>query len=314
MSIPVLLIGFNRPDLIKNQLTLLASLNVKKIYVAIDGGRNSNEKLLCTESVDAAKNFQFNGIMYLKKRDYNLGCGLGVISALDWFYSLEEYGIVLEDDCVPSRDTFKYFEKNLQKILDEPNLGMVSAHNACMETKTEICSSYIFINGWMTTREKYNKIREGLYKFRPPLRLKIPGPKWRIADAIYWWSTSTRVKLGRHDTWDSPFLENFSSLGYTCLIPQKNLIKNVGFGISASHTKDENGSIFLSTESQPTYVDQSNFDSIMRKNYFRIRSRHIVTPFYRIFKDLFTRSSKNFEEILKEDRMHFDKANSVKKS
>lgn len=309
MSIPVLLIGFNRPDLIKNQLALLASLNINKIYVAIDGGRNTKEQSLCDQSVKAVQNFKFNGEKHLKYRNYNLGCGLGVVSALDWFYSLEEFGIVLEDDCVPTSDTFRYFEENIQKIITDPHLGMLSAHNPCKETRTEIYSSYIFINGWMTTREKYEKIRMGMYKLQSPIRKKIPGPKWRFPDSIYWWSTSTRVKLGGHDTWDSPFLERFSTLGYRCLVPRKNLIQNVGFGISASHTKDENGSIFLSTKLESAAINQSNFDSIIRNDHFQIRRRHSVTPFYRILIDLFSHQQKNFEEILQQDRMKYEKEN-----
>jgi hypothetical protein len=194
---------------------------------------------------------------------------------------------------------------NLQNIINQPKLGMVSAHNPCKETRSEIYSSYIFITGWMTTREKYEKIRLDLYKFHSPFKRNVPGPKWRFSDAIFWWSSSTRVKLGAHDTWDSPFLENFSSLGYRCLIPRKNLIKNVGFGISASHTKDENGSIFISTKAQLPLIDQSNFDSIIRKEYFRIRAKHVFTPFYKVLRDYFQFKGKNFEEILKEDRLNY---------
>lgn len=306
MSIPVLLIGFNRPDLIQEQLARLADLNVQKIYVAIDGGRNSNEQSICEQSIAIATNFKFDGQLFLKTRSHNLGCGLGVISALDWFFSIEPHGIVLEDDCVPSEKTFLFFESNLNELESNSSIGMISAHNPCIHTSENIRSSYIFINGWMTTSEKYFKIRQNIFRFRSPFRKRIPGPAWRISDAIYWWATATRVKLGLHDTWDSPFLENFSELEFKCLVPKDNLIQNVGFGSSAAHTKDENGTIFIDPPYDTNEIEQLNFDQIVRRYHFGIKRKHAVTPFYKVLRDLLARKSKDFESILELDRKDFD--------
>jgi hypothetical protein len=158
----------------------------------------------------------------------------------------------------------------------------------------------------MTTSEKYKKIREGLFKIKSPFKKFLPGGKWRLSDAVFWWATSTRVKLGRHDTWDSPFLESFSSLNLRCLVPSKNLIQNVGFGISASHTKDVNGTIFIAEEKRAFDVNQSNFDWLVRKMHFKIKYRHCITPFGKVFSDYLSQSRKDFEGILDEDRTNLN--------
>ena len=302
MSLPVLLIGFNRPELIAAQLQLLGDLGIKKIYVSIDGGRSDIEQAVCNKTAQVVRDFKFNGQSFLRARDYNLGCGLGVISALDWFFSMESVGIVLEDDCVPTLETMQYFLENQERLFNENDLGMISAHNPCQISESNIYSTYIFINGWMSTSEKYSKIRKNLFGFSLPFKTKIPGGRWKLSDAVFWWSTSTRVKLGSHDTWDSPFLENFAQLGFRSLIPSKNLIENVGFGVSASHTKDENGTIFIPSEVLPNEINQSNFDSLVRKFHFGIKARHSITPFGKVLRDFIVATRKNFEEILRIDR------------
>ncbi len=302
MSLPVLLIGFNRPDLIESQLNLISTLGVRKIYVSIDGGRDSKERAICDKTAQITREFKFSGQVLLKTRENNLGCGLGVVSALDWFFSLENLGVVLEDDCVPNIETMEFFQKNKDKFDTVNNLGMISAHNPCTKTESDIYSSYIFINGWMMKRETYSTIRKDLFKITSPIKKYIPGEKWRLSDAIFWWSSSTRVKLGKHDTWDSPFLERFASLKLKCLVPSTNLIKNVGFGESASHTKDKTGSILIPLAVLPNEVNQSNFDSVVRKIHFKVKPKHAFTPLIRVARDFLSFSRRDFEGILSDDR------------
>ena len=43
VQIPVLLIGFNRPDLIEKNLENLRQQNIRNLYVTIDGPRDGRE-------------------------------------------------------------------------------------------------------------------------------------------------------------------------------------------------------------------------------------------------------------------------------
>ncbi len=304
MNIPVLIIGFNRPRLLLNQISLLSNLGVEEIYVAIDGGRDTEEHKVCLSIAQMAINYETKARLYVRVRDQNIGCGLGVISALDWFFSSVTEGIVLEDDCVPNQATFEFFEKNRSKLNDMPNLGIITAHNPCSQTSSDIYSKYIFINGWMTTSKKYKLVRENLFCLHPPALRKILNRNWLLHESIFWWATSARVKLGRHDTWDSPFFERFTRLDFVSLVPQNNLIQNVGFGEGAAHTKNPDGTIFLDRMRYQSQVTQKNFDKIVKKYYFQIRIRHAVSPFLRVAKDFLAFKRKKFEFILSEDANH----------
>ena len=54
----------------------------------------------------------------IKKSSKNLGCGLGPVSATNWFFENEDYGIILEDDLVPDKsflNIVKYYWTNIRK-------------------------------------------------------------------------------------------------------------------------------------------------------------------------------------------------------
>jgi hypothetical protein len=123
-------------------------------------------------------------------------------------------------------------------------------------------------------------------------------------DAIYWWANSTRARLGGVDTWDGIFSDRMWRLGYQCLIPATNMVKNLGFGPSATHTKDPNGTIFI--ESKDRNLDHP-FDAILRKQYFKIKPIHAFSPFYRVFIDYlrsFFRKSPEEKFIINHNKFH----------
>src|SRR5262245_10932171 len=49
-------------------------------------------------------------------RDRNFGCRIAVSSAIDWFFDHEEEGMILEDDCLPSEDFFRFCDELLPRF------------------------------------------------------------------------------------------------------------------------------------------------------------------------------------------------------
>lgn len=276
------------------------------VYVSIDGGRNELEKSHCDLSLKMAMNYSKHMKIHLRSRTYNLGCCLGVISALDWFFAKEVVGVVLEDDCIPTMQTFEYFEHNRDELFENPQLGIVSAHNPFIKSNSDIYSRYLFINGWMSSSDKYHQIRSKIFNISRPILRDMHLQNWKWSEYMYWWSTSTRVKLGGHDTWDSPFFENFNRKNFYTKVPKHNLISNVGFGPGSSHTSDPNGSIFVKDLDRLPKVNQENFDELIRQYYFKIRLRHGITPIFKVFLDLLKSHKSDKEKILIEDKLIFE--------
>ena len=113
----VVILAFNRPNLVRELIESLSSDDVSSLYVSIDGPRNETDRKKNAEIVNIAKNSSKKFPVYIRQSDANLGCRLGVISGLDWFYrETIDGGLILEDDCYLDSKFFK-FQNMLQFLV-----------------------------------------------------------------------------------------------------------------------------------------------------------------------------------------------------
>lgn len=301
-KIPVLVIGFNRPDLLNRLLIRLKELGISELYVSLDGCRNSEDSLSCEQCFSTVMKFSNSFNLHFIRREYNLGCSLGVISAIDWFFSNVIFGAIIEDDCFPENNLFEFFEEfrlNKEELSGE-NIKLVTAHNPFDYKLVSPIIRSVLVHGWATHAETWFKIRASYFSLNLPKFINEIGEKRPIRESIYWWANATRARLGIIDTWDGILNDRVWRLGFKTLVPSKNLIINNGFGIEATHTKDPNGSnlVNLSTE----ILETNGADQLLSLYYFKIKSRHIFSSLLRLAID-YSRSlkRKDFEKILIRD-------------
>ena len=60
-------------------------------------------------------------------RDENLGSGIGIIEAINWFFEHEVYGNILEDDCLPKQSFFPFIKVMLEKYQHNERIMLVSS-------------------------------------------------------------------------------------------------------------------------------------------------------------------------------------------
>jgi len=295
---PVLVIGFNRPDKIVNLLERLYELGVTNLFVSLDGPRNSAESLICEETLVLVKTFQSRFNLSVVWRDYNLGCNLGVVSALDWFFHQNSSGIVLEDDCYPEDSMLIVLEEKLALIGSaRTDIGMITAHNPFTKWPTNVLSRYALIHGWATTSEIWLQVRKDYFKVTLPQLVARKRLGRSLAESIFWWANSNRARLGGVDTWDGIFADRMWRLGYQTYVPEQNLILNFGFDERATHTKNPTGGIHIRIEEE----DKIDFDELMKSRYFKIYSKHLFTAPLKVVLDVFRFKRENYEAKLKID-------------
>lgn len=295
---PVLVIGFNRPDKIVNLLERLYDLGVKNLFVSLDGPRNSVESVICEETLMQVKAFQSQFNLSVVWRDYNLGCNLGVVSALDWFFRQHGCGIVLEDDCYPEDSMLLVLEEKLALIgSDQSDIGMITAHNPFTSWTSDVSSRYALIQGWATTAEVWFEVRSDYFRITFPQLSARKRLGRSLAESIFWWANSNRARLGGVDTWDGIFADRMWRLGYRTYVPERNLILNFGFDERATHTKNPTHSIHIYVEEK----DKIDFDELMKTRYFKIYSKHIFTAPLKVLLDVFKFKRRNYEADLKID-------------
>jgi hypothetical protein len=299
-QIPVLVIGFNRPDFISSLFDRLKECGVTDLYVSLDGPRNESEKSICERTLLTVLSYSSDFHLTVLNRRQNLGCALGVVSALDWFFNEVEFGIVLEDDCVPDNSFFEFITETKLNVLTTEGNIVISGHNPFMQRNRDELSRYVLIHGWATWATVWKSVRTGYFQTSRPSFRNPLGEKRKAREAIFWWANASRARLGGVDTWDSIFAERVWFLGIKTLVPKENLISNVGFGAFGTHTRDSTLSNLLVNGDK---FDELTIDQALFKGYFQIKLRHLVTPFARVFLDVIDfRKRKDFEKLLVVDR------------
>jgi len=285
-DIPVLVIGFNRPQLMQNLLDNIKVNGFKKLYVALDGPRNENDIVDCRKTYEIVQSQKENFDISLLSRTYNLGCCLGVISALDWFYGLNDFGIIIEDDCLPDPEFYEAVSTKIKDWTDSSskNLELLTAHNPFEFNFQNKITRSVLIHGWATQSNVWRKIRKDFFKLALPSWKNSAGERRPISSAFYWWANSTRAKLGLVDTWDGIFADNSWRQGVSTVVPHRNLVRNLGYGPSGTHTKNIADSNLVKLPLKLLQNYPLNY--LLDRYYFKIKTIHIVKSVLRIVLDL----------------------------
>ena len=130
MKQPVLMLIFNRPDTTRRIFEAISSYRPTQLFVAADGPRRdrAGEEKLCEDARAVIESVNWPSKVEKKFEKANLGCRRAVSSALDWFFSNNASGIVIEDDCLPHPSFFSYCEYMLEKYRDVREVFHVSGN------------------------------------------------------------------------------------------------------------------------------------------------------------------------------------------
>lgn len=262
MTTPVLLIIYNRPKVTKKQLYSLSKINLKNFYVFCDGPSNVNEEKLVLETRELINNLTWKTNLKTNFQEKNLGCKNGVETALDWFFDNVEFGIILEDDCIPNKDFFKFTSDLLTRYKDDNRISIITGFNAGISLKNYSYSYYFSMYGgvwgWASWSNRWKEYRNQDIK-------KLFNNKELISSLIKKGISKTYLKYvgltmsGKLDTWD--YLWSFYNMSQNRLsiIPQKNLIRNIGFGHNATHTKIASNLTKIKHENIKNKISHPNF-------------------------------------------------------
>ena len=244
MKSAVLFLVFNRPEPTARVFEAIREAQPPRLYVAADGPRaariGESERCALTRRIASAVDWPCRVDTLF--RETNLGCKNAVSSAIGWFFEHEDEGIILEDDCLPEPSFFRYCDELLAHYRDNPRIGLISGDNFQFG-KTHGVSSYYFsryahIWGWASWRrvwKHYDRDCANWPAFRDDGGLeRVPGMSRR--EIRHWESIFDKVYANGIDTWDYQLAFAMWSHQMLSVLPQQNLVTNIGFGPEATHT------------------------------------------------------------------------------
>lgn len=263
---PVLIIAFNRPEHTSRILEAVKNANPSKIYLALDGPRqgNHNDELNRQTIIQLFDGFDWNCEVEKLIRTDNLGCKIAVSSAITWFFDHEEQGIILEDDCLPSKDFFMFCGDMLERYKNEKSVMQINGVNY-QNGQHRGNADYYFskiphVWGWATWRRAwkfYDMEMQGLEQFFAyDLYRSIINYK---NSRQFWEPSLTMTKEGKINTWDYQWVFSIWKNNGLVVMPNYNLISNIGFDELATHTtyfdKNVANKPFVSMPLVKTYTD-----------------------------------------------------------
>ena len=245
MKTPVAFLIFNRPDTTEKVFEAIRAAKPPKLLVVADGARSDrpDEGEKCEAARKIIERVDWDCEVLTNYSEVNLGCQKRVSSGLDWVFNNVEEAIILEDDCVPHPTFFRFCEELLDYYRDDERIMVISGDNFQFGRKrTEYSyyfSRYNHIWGWATWRRAWqyydiemklwSKIRDGNW-----LKFILEEPR-----AVKYWSKIFQaVYDGYINTWDYQWTFACWLQSGLTVLPNVNLVSNIGFGTEGTHTKD----------------------------------------------------------------------------
>lgn len=240
---PVLLLIFRRPDLAQRLVDALRPIHPPVVYVAADGPRpdRPGEELQCQRTRAVVATIDWPCRIETLYRSSNLGVRRAVSEAIDWFFSREEAGIILEEDCIPHPDFFPYCAELLHRYADDFRVMHISGTNYQPRQRSGgasyFFSRYNHVWGWATWKRAWLRYRgefEGLSNF---LADAARTGFWESArERRYWKKIFDQNLRGEVESWAYRWTYTLWAEGGLCIYPEANLVSNVGFGPGATNT------------------------------------------------------------------------------
>lgn len=249
----VLFLVFNRPEMTSKVFEAIRQARPERLFVAADGPREHKpgEAEKCRQVRQIATAVDWNCEVMTLFREENLGCGPAVAEAITWFFSHVEEGVILEDDCLPSQDFFRFCSVLLEYYRTDTRIMQIGGNNLLPEEYRDREYSYFFSNhnyiwGWATWRRAWNLFTYDM-KYYDEVTLKRYHDKYfqSFDEQDYFEYVFDRTYLGVDDPTSWDYQWQFSRMLHAGLtiVPSSNLVLNRGYGSDATHTVNENGLI-----------------------------------------------------------------------
>lgn len=283
---PVVLLMFRRPDTTARVFAEIARAQPPKLLVVADGPRpdRPDEAEQCAATRAIIEQVDWPCEVLTNYAETNMGLRRRVSSGITWAFEQVDEAIILEDDCVPHPTFFRFCQELLERYRDDERVMHISGDNFQYGHRRTSYSYYFSYYphcwGWATWRRAWQHYDDDMTlwsEVRDTGRLKDVFVDTEVVH--YWSRILQRTYEKQVDSWAYIW-------GFTCwhqsgltILPDCNLVTNIGFGSDATHTTQKRSTTnALTTQAmsfplnQPPYVIQNRLaDRFTEERLFGIR-------------------------------------------
>jgi hypothetical protein len=233
---------FNRPQLTAEVFERIRSVRPKRLMVIADGPRSAKPEdlQLCSATREIVSSADWPCELLTNFSEQNLGVRKRISSGLDWVFQQCPEAIILEDDCLPSASFFSFCSEMLNYYRQDTRIMHISGDNF-QDGSRRGDGSYFFSRyahswGWATWSRAWRHYDEKL-----SLWPRARDERWLDSifddsrETKYWETILEDVYCERTNTWDYQWLFTCWCQSGLAILPNVNLVSNVGMGPDATH-------------------------------------------------------------------------------
>ena len=276
----LLIIGYKRATEIKRVIEKVSEFRPKKLYLAMDGPKDLKENLLCLNARKAAlESINWDCSIKTHFSKDNKGLREFILSSIDWFFSHEKEGLILEDDILIHPE----FPKFARYLIHKENIGCISACTFDSYLKSNqknpnftFLSKIPSIWGWYCTKKTWESFRNWERPKESPIIYFI-----KLKKRIGFWQSFIfamiidYINQNKLSTWDYDFAYFLIIKNKFTIFPGICMAENIGNSSLATNSKSEND---LSPKLSKYNINFGKIESnpVLNRKYMNNQSLNIM--------------------------------------
>ena len=245
LKTPVVYLAYNRPRHVKKTFPAIREAKPKVLFLIADGPKPdcATDFENCSEVRKILENIDWPCKVFRNYADSNMGLKKRVGSGISWVFNHVNKAIILEDDCLPHPDFFKFCSGLLKRYESDERVWTITGDNF-QDGKIYGEGSYYFSKyphcwGWATWARAWKNYQEDI-PFWPQWSL---SENWKtchsgIREENFWRKIFQKVYEGKINSWAFPWQATVWYHGGFTVTPNVNLVSNIGFGTDGSNCLD----------------------------------------------------------------------------
>lgn len=244
---PILFIVYKRPDLTKLVFEAIRKAKPKKLFIGSDGAKENvpGDFAKVKEVRELVQNIDWDCELKTLFQERNVGSKVNESSSINFFFEHVDEGIVLEDDCLPDQSFFIFCRELLEKYRDDKRVMHISGDNFKFGQKIGDGSYYFSKHsygwGWATWKRAwayYDVTMKTYPKFKEQNCIKTIFHDKEIQK--YFIEIFDKTYKNQIDCWDYQWIYAIWSQNGLCIVPNENLVSNIGFGPNGTYCTNKN--------------------------------------------------------------------------